>query len=384
MFMSDRTGVAIIGGGVIGCAIAYYLARAGYSDVVVLEQSYLASGSTGRCAAGVRQQWGTEMNCILARESVRRFETLNAELEYPESIEFKQHGYLILAHSEREWVQFAANLRLQQSLGIPARAVDPAQAREIVPILNTAGVVGATFCPTDGHCNPFHVTWAYAQAAKRRGVRVRTGTRVEGILTQNGRVRGVRTNWGDIEAPVLVNAAGAYSGEVGRMAGEELPVYSERHQILVTEPVAPLLGPMVLSFSRHLYCQQTPHGSFVMGLGDASEPRGTDTGHSWQFLQKMAVRVTGLLPALAGLRVVRQWSGSYNITPDRQPILGPAGAVEGMFLAVGFSGHGFMLAPVVGEILAALILGHSPPVEVAGLDAGRFARGELMVEPSVV
>ncbi|HAI21620.1 MAG TPA: FAD-dependent oxidoreductase, partial [Clostridiales bacterium UBA8153] len=182
----------------------------------------------------------------------------------------------------------------------------------------------------------------------------------------------------------VVNAAGAYAGEVGRMAGEELPVYSERHQILATEPVAPLLGPMVLSFARHLYCQQTPHGSFVMGLGDPAEPRGTDTGHSWQFLQRVASRVTELLPPLADLRVVRQWSGSYNISPDRQPILGGSGALEGLFLAVGFSGHGFMLAPVVGEILAALILGHTPPVDVSGLDAGRFARGQLIVEPSVV
>jgi len=382
--MGERAGVVIIGGGVIGCAIAYYLARAGCSDVVVLEQAHLASGSTGRCAAGVRQQWGTEMNCVLARESVRRFETLNEELAYPGNIEFKQHGYLILAHSPREWEQFAANLRLQQSLGIPARAVDPAQLRDIVPILNTSGLLGATFCPTDGHCNPFHVTWAYARAAERHGVRLRTFTRVEGILTRNGRVQGVRTGRGEIAAPVVVNAAGAYAGEVGRMAGEELPVYSERHQILATEPVAPLLGPMVLSFARHLYCQQTPHGSFVMGLGDPAEPRGTDTGHSWQFLQRVASRVTELLPPLADLRVVRQWSGSYNISPDRQPILGGSGALEGLFLAVGFSGHGFMLAPVVGEILAALILGHTPPVDVSGLDAGRFARGQLIVEPSVV
>ncbi|MEW6522050.1 MAG: FAD-binding oxidoreductase [Bacillota bacterium] len=382
--MTERTGVVIIGGGVIGCAIAYYLARSGYSDVMVLEQSYLASGSTGRCGAGVRQQWGTEMNCILSRESVRRFETLNEELAYPGDIEFKQRGYLILAHSEREWEQFAKNLRLQQSLGIPARAVDPHEARELVPMLNTEGLLGATFCPTDGHCNPFYVTQAYARAAARLGVSIRTFTRVEAIVIHGGRVRGVSTPAGDIEAEVVVNAAGAYAGEVGRLAGLELPVYSERHQILVTEPVAPALDPMVLSFSRHLYCQQTPHGSFIMGLGDPAEPRGTDTGHSWQFLQRMAARVTELLPPLAGLRVVRQWSGSYNISPDRQPILGPAGTVGGLFLAVGFSGHGFMLAPVVGETLAALILDQTPPVDVSRLDAGRFARGDLIVEPSVV
>lgn len=382
--MKDRAEVVIIGGGVIGCAIAYYLARAGCRDVVVLEQSYLASGSTGRCGAGVRQQWGTETNCTLARESVRRFETLAEELDWDGDIEFKQRGYLVLAFSEPEWRQFGINLALQNRLGIPSRAVTPAEAQEIVPFLDPTGLVGATFCPTDGHCNPFQVTWAYARAARRLGVSFLTYTRAVAVNTHRGRICSVDTTAGRIATRVVVNAAGAYSGPVAALAGVSLPVYSERHQILVTEPVAPALNPMVISFSRRFYCQQTPHGSFIMGMSDPNEPKGTDTGHSWQFLEHMAATVTAVLPALAQLRVVRQWSGSYNITPDAQPILGPSGEPEGLYLAVGFSGHGFMIAPITGEALAAHITGTRPPVGITNLDLGRFARGQLILEPSVV
>ncbi len=381
--MTERAQIVIIGGGVIGCAIAYNLALSGADDVMILEQSYLASGSTGRCGAGVRQQWGTRMNCILSRESVRRFETLNDTLDYPGDIEFKQRGYLMVAHSQKEWDQFQENLKLQNELGIPSQALSPQEATEIVPILNTEGLLGATFCPTDGHCNPFYVTDAYAQAARRLGVQIRTQCQVTGIDVKQGKIRGVQTEDGYISTPIVINAAGAFSQHVAVMAEVEIPVYSERHQILATEPVAPTLDPMVISLSRHIYCQQVPHGSFLMGLGDPDELKSTDTGHSWQFLHNIARHVTELLPPLGELRMVRQWSGSYNISPDSQPILGKGGP-EGFFLACGFSGHGFMIAPVVGEALAALVLGEEPPVRISQLDLGRFARGDLIREPSVV
>ena len=383
MTVTERAEVVIIGGGVIGCAIAYNLAKSGMKDILLLEKSYLPSGSTGRCGAGVRQQWGTEMNCILSRESVRRFETLNETLDYNGDIEFKQRGYLMVAHSEKEWNQFQKNLKLQNQLQIPSKSLTPEEAAAIVPILNTDGLLGATFCPTDGHCNPFYVTDAYAQAARRLGATIRTHCQVTSIDVAGDKVKGVHTEQGYVSTPLVINAAGAFSQEVAAMADLDIPVYSERHQILVTEPVAPTLDPMVISLSQHIYCQQVPHGSFLMGLGDPNEIKTTDTGHSWQFLSNIAQRVTSILPPLGELRVVRQWSGSYNITPDAQPILGQGGP-EGFLMAVGFSGHGFMLAPVVGEALAALILGEEPPVPVSQLDLGRFERGDLIREPSVV
>jgi len=280
--------------------------------------------------------------------------------------------------------QFQKNLVLQNSLAIPASWVTPQEALLIVPHLNTADLLGATFCPKDGHCNPFAVTRLYAQAARRLGVDIRTHSEAMAVVTENGRVRAVRTNSGDIATPLVVNAAGGYAKAVGRMAGVELPIFPERHEILVTEPVEPLLGPMVMSFYHNLYCQQSPHGSFIMGMGHPGEPEGINHQASWQFLRRMAATVTALLPRLAGLNVIRQWAGVYDMSPDRQPILGASGAVQGFFTAAGFSGHGFMIAPMVGRLMTELITGQPTALPVDMFDAGRFERGELFVEPSVV
>lgn len=382
--MRKSAEVVIIGGGVIGTAIAYNLAKQGCTDVVVLEREYLASGSTGRCGAGVRQQWGTEMNLRMSMASVKMFETMNEDLDYDGDIEFKQGGYLLLAYTEPGWEQFNKNVALQRSFGLDVKLCTPLEAREIVPHLNTEGLVGATFNQTDGHCNPFHVTDAYAKAAKRLGVEICTYTEVTGIRRDNGKVIGVETNKGFIATEKVVNAAGGYSSVIAEMAGLTIPTYPERHQILVTEPVAPLQNPMVMSFHHHIYCQQTPHGSFIMGLGDATEQPGFNTRATWQFLEEMSQKITWLLPPLKGIRVVRQWAGLYNMTPDRTPILGGVPELSGYQMAVGFSGHGFMLAPMTGVLLSQSILGLPTSLPIEKMDLGRFERGELFNEPSVV
>lgn len=374
----------IVGGGVIGCAIAYNLAKRGMHNICIVEKNYLSSGATGRCGAGVRQQWGLEMNIRLARDSMRMFETMNEDLDYAGDIELKQGGYLILAYTPLQWQQFKKNVALQNQLGVASQLVTPAQAKEIVPHLNIEGLLGATFCATDGHANPFNVTEAYAQAARRLGVEILTYTEVVGIESAQGKVHKVKTNQGDIATPLVINAAGGYSDIVAGMVGIELPTFSQRHQILVTEPVDPLQGPMVISFHHGLYCQQTPHGSFIMGLGEAHEPKGHDIGHSWEFMESMARHITQLLPPLSALRVIRQWSGLYNVTPDAQPIFGGTPGVEGFKVALGFSGHGFMIAPMTGVLMAEHILGMKMTMPINMLDIGRFDRGELIKEPNVV
>ena len=382
--MNKTASVVIIGGGISGCAIAYTLAKKGVKDIVVIERDYLSSGATGRCGAGVRMQWGTEMNCKLAKYSIEFFERANEELDYEYDIEFKQGGYLIVASTEKEVNQFKKNIALQNSLGIPSRLLTPKEAKEIVPHMDETKIIAATFNPKDGHLNPFHTTQAYANAAVRLGVEIMKYTTVTGINVENGKVVGVQTDKGYISTPVVVNAAGGYSQLIAKMVGIDLPVYSERHQILVTEPVAPMQGPMFMSFSLNIYCQQTPHGSFIMGRGDANEPRDLRITSSWHFMEEMAKTCTELLPPLKELRVVRQWSGLYNISPDRQPIYGPVKEVEGFYLACGFSGHGFMFGPVTGVVMAAAILGETPTIPVHMLDKDRFERGELLLEPSVV
>ena len=382
--MNKTANVVIIGGGISGCAIAYTLAKKGVKDIVVIEKDYLSSGATGRCGAGVRMQWGTEMNCKLAKYSIEFFETANEELQYEYDIEFKQGGYLIVASTEKEVNQFKKNIALQNSLGIPSRLLTPKEAKEIVPHMDETKIIAATFNPKDGHLNPFHTTQAYANAAMRLGVEIMKYTTVTGIKVENGKVAGVQTDKGYISTPVVVNAAGGHSQLVAKMVDIDLPVFSERHQILVTEPVAPMQGPMFMSFSLNIYCQQTPHGSFIMGRGDANEPRDLRVTSSWHFMEEMAKTCTELLPPLKDLRVVRQWSGLYNISPDRQPIYGPVKEVEGFYLACGYSGHGFMFGPVTGVVIAEAILGETPTIPIHMLDKDRFERGELLLEPSVV
>lgn len=384
MKMKKSAEIVIIGGGMIGTAIAYNLAKKGVKDIVLLEKGFLASGSTGRCGAGIRSQWGTEMNCILARESINFFENINEELGYDKDCEFKQGGYLLLATTEKEVNQFKKNIELQNSLGIPSKLITTEEAKEIVPYLNTDGIIAGAFCQKDGHANPFHVVQAFANAAKRLGVEINTFTEVTGIKVENGRITGVKTNKGDISTGKVVNAAGAYAQVIAQMCGIKLPNYAERHQILVTEPVNPILGPMVMSFSLNIYLQQTPHGSLLGGYGDANEPRGFNTASNWGFTEVMAKKITGLLPLLKELRVVRQWAGLYEITPDRQPIMGGHPDVEGYYMATGYSGHGFMLGPVSGRLMAQYILGEKTFIDISRLDAGRFERGELVWEPSVV
>jgi len=374
--------VVIIGGGIIGSSIAYYLAKEGCDDVVILEREYASWGATGRCGAGIRQQWGTEMNCRLAKGSVDLFKDLSAELDY--DIEFAQGGYLVLATSQTQLEQYRRNVVLQNSLGIPSKIVTPQEAREIVPILRTDGLPGAAYCPTDGHANPFKTNLAYLRAAQRLGVSFYKFTEAKGIEMKGGRVRGVLTSQGRIETARVVNAAGGYSAQIGKMAGLEIPTYSERHQIMVTEPLDHLFDPMVISFTSGLYCQQVPPGSILMGMGDPDEPHSHNITSSWQFLRKMAREALKILPILRDIRVVRQWAGLYNKTPDAQPILGQAERLEGFYMAVGFSGHGFMIAPMVSLILARLIMGRKPPISVERLSLERFERGELVIEPSVV
>lgn len=382
--MNKTADIVIIGGGISGCAIAYNLAIKGVKNIVVLEKKYLASGATGRCGAGIRMQWGTKRNCELSKMSVEFFENANEILEYKRDIEFKQGGYLIVAGTEKEDAQFRENVKLQNSLGIPSVYLTPSEAKEIVPYMDESKIIGATFCPKDGHLNPFYTTEAYANAARRLGVEIINFTEVIGIKVEKGRIQGVETNRGYISTPIVVNAAGGHAGIIGDMVGIDIPIYAERHQVLITEPVEPLQGPMFMGFSLNIYAQQTPHGSFIIGRGDPTEPRDMRITSSWQFMEKVARTTIELLPLLGELAVVRQWAGLYTMTEDAQPIYGAVEEVEGFYLAVGFSGHGFMLGPATGLLMAETILGEEPTIDISELNMKRFESGDLIFEPSVV
>ena len=244
--------------------------------------------------------------------------------------------------------------------------------------------MAATFCHRDGHLNPFHTTEAYALAAERLGVQIFKHTEVVGIEVKKGKIEAVETDQGRIATPIVVNAAGGWSKGIGAMAGVDIPIFVQRHQILVTEPLEPVLKPMVMGFSYNIYIQQVPHGSIIMGRSDDSEPRDLRITPGWRFMEEMTKTCGKLLPYLRSARILRQWAGHYCNTEDAQPIYGPVPGLEGFFLALGFSGHGFMLAPATGQLITEMILDRPLTIDVSDLDIGRFERGQLFFEYSVV
>ncbi len=380
----NRADIIIIGGGISGVATAYELAKKGAKNILLLEKRFLASGSTGRCGAGVRMQWGTKMNCLLSKYAIERYENLQEELDYKGSIDFTQRGYLICAATQKEMNQFQKNVALQNSLGIPSRLVSPLEAKEIIPYLNTDCVLGGSFCPKDGFLNPFHTVMAYAQAAARQGVTIQKYTKVEKILIEGGKVKGVVCDGQEILCGKILLATNAYTKELTDPLNIPLPFYSQRHQILVTEKVAPLQGPMFMGFVHNIYCQQSPEGSFIMGRGDDEEPTDGRVTSGWRFLNEMAKSVVKLLPLLKELNVVRQWAGLYCMSPDKQPIYDEIKGAKGLYIAAGFSGHGFMFGPVTGVVMSEMMLGLTPTVDASLLKLDRFEKGKLIIEPSVV
>lgn len=380
-----KANIVIIGGGISGVSIAYNLANKGMKGIKVFDDNYMTGGATGRCGAGVRQQWGTKGNCIMAKMSIDFFEKAQQELQYHRDVEFKQEGYLIVAANMEEDAKFTKNVELQNSVGIPSRKLTVEEALEIVPHLNKDAIVSATYCPTDGHLNPFLMTDAYYHAAKRLGVEFFYKEKVIDIVVENKKITKVITEHYEVETSKVVNAAGGYSYEVGQMAGVDIPVYSENHEILVTEPIEKIQGPMVISFANNIYCQQVPHGSFIMGRSGKDVPHNHDIHSTHEFLDEMAKTAVHLLPPLGELRVIRQWGGSYNCSPDRQPILGDTDQLEGFYLAVGFSGHGFMFAPMTGLLLSEVILKQSPSIDLTDLHINRFKNNKKIdYEHSVV
>ncbi|MEW5921365.1 MAG: FAD-binding oxidoreductase [Bacillota bacterium] len=385
--MNELVDAVIIGGGIHGCAIACSLAQKSRQKILLLEKKYLAAGATGRCAAGIRQQFGTEINIRLATASIKKFEQLQDELDYHRNVGLLQHGYLMLAYSQSELKQYQENALLQKQIDANNQTsllgVD--EISEMVPQLNLKGVVGASYNPKDGHVDPFLATDAYATAARRRGVEIRTDTEVTDILLQGERVCGVVTHKGEIiHTPVVVNAAGAFGSILGKKVGIDLPLYPERHQLLVSEPLEMFLGPTIISFFHGACFKQTPQGSLILGVGDPQhEIKALNERSSWQFLGDVARKLTYHMPLLENISVIRQWAGLYDMTPDAQGIVGETG-IEGFYLDLGWSGHGFQLAPAIGQIMAEIICGEKPFIDVRVLSLERFARGELIPEPYCV
>ncbi|MDR7435527.1 MAG: FAD-binding oxidoreductase [Armatimonadota bacterium] len=367
--------VVIVGAGSTGLSIAYHLASLGVRDVVVVDRLGIASGSTGRSAGGIRQQFASEVNVRLSLYSVQAYERFKEEVG--QDIDFRQYGYLFLATTPEEVEAFSTNVALQQSLGVPVRLIAKEEAKEIVPQLHVGDVLAATFCPTDGYADPYSVAMGYAAAARRMGVSIVEGVEVTGIKVTRGRVTSVVTGKGEISTHTVINAAGPWAGVIGRMAGVDLPIQPFRRQVFVTGPFdkLPERLPMVIEFRTHFYFRREGPG-ILFGMTDPDEPPGFHTHVDWAFLEKVLARAVHRVPVFAEASVHRGWAGLYDTTPDDNPILGKIPEVEGFIVAAGFSGHGFMHAPAVGRCIAEIVVfGEAKTVDISSLSYGRFVQG---------
>ncbi len=360
----NRADVVIIGAGVIGTSIAFHLAKKGCQDVVVFEKNYIGSGSTEKCAGGIRQQFSLEANIRLSMESVQFF--TNFESETGQTIDFHQHGYLILAETGDELETLCMNVELQRKLGLEVDILSPKEIIGLIPQLEISDIVGATFCRTDGYADPYSVVTGFASAARRGGVRIYESTEVIGIDVKESSVEGVVTTAGKFVAPVVVNAAGPYAGAIGRMVGLDIPVCPVRRHIFITEPVNYRTG-----FARHTNWSRLPmvvdfHDGFwfrregpclLIGKRNPHESEGFFTTVDWDFFARdIAPEVCHRVPGLGGIGIMRAQAGLHSDTTDDIAILGRIPGIDGLYLACGFSGHGFMHSPAVGRLMAELIL----------------------------
>jgi len=386
--MTETADAVVVGGGAMGASIAYHLAAAGAGRVVLLErEAALGTGSTGRCAGGFRIQFSSEINVRLSLASVRMIVGFEAEHGLPLDVDVD--GYLFLVRDDAAWAGFRAAAAMQRSLGARVEELDAAAAAALIPGLNVEGVVGATFGPDDGIADPSGLTNGYASLARRHGTAIRLGTEVTAIRTSvdGSRVTGVSTRDGDIDAPVVVNAAGVWARSLATTCGLDLPLEPQPRHVVTTSgfPGRPDRRTLVIDTSTMFYFHREGAG-LLMGmprLADAVATFETVVDDRWiaEELLPEAIRV---LPAIEDAGLARSWVGLYEMTPDHHAILGPVEGLEGLYLANGFSGHGFQHASIVGVVIAELVTGAPPTVDVSALRLERFASGELIGESHVV
>jgi len=378
-----RAETVVIGGGVIGLSIAYNLAKRGRGDIVILEKGYLAAGASGRNGGGIRQQWSTELNIRLMQESVSLVKRFTQELGI--NVWMRQGGYLFLARSDRERGFLEESAKLQNRCGVPTRLLSPAEANEIVPELDVRGFVAAAYNPSDGVLFPWPFLWGYADGASKKGARLLCFTTVSGI--ERDGAEGdftVHTSRGAIRAHRVINAAGAWSPEIARMVGVELPDRPVRHEIMSTEPLKPFLRPMVSVLSTGLYFSQSMRGEIVGGVTVRGDRPTLAMGSRLKFLTTMARALCELMPQAGDLKVLRQWAGPYDVTTDGNPILGEPPGVPRFYLCCGFMGHGFMMAPVIGHYYGEWLAGGQAHEIFSKWTLARFASGELAKETFII
>lgn len=382
----QRAEIVIVGAGIVGASIAYHLAVRGATDVVILEAAESEiTGSSARSLAGVRHQFSDAVNVHLSLYSGARIRNFTEEIGGDAG--FHQVGYLLL-HSKREqWERALRDVALQQSIGARVEVLPAERVTEFVPETRTADLLGATFGPDDGYCDPHGIASGYLARAREMGVTLRRATPATGLRVEGGGVMAVDTPEGAIACDVVVNAAGCWAGEVGALAGLEIPVKPYRRCVYMTEPFAGIAGdiPLTIDVASGFYMRKE-HDSVVFGLSNLAEAPGFKLDVDWDWLEPTTVAGCYRFPVLERARLVdrRCWAGLYEITPDHMPILGRHPRLPNYVDASGFSGHGVMHSPATGLLIAEEILdGRATTIDIDGLRVTRFEAGRPRDERNI-
>ncbi len=371
--MTKNADVAIIGGGIIGASIAYHLAARGVKKIVVFErEEALGTGSTAKCAGGVRLQFSTTANVEMSRLSIAAFDRFEDEMG--EAIDFERNGYLFVLTEERDFEMFRDNAEKQRELGVPVEVLTPEEARDIVPVLTIDDLVGATFCGADGIANPHAIVQGYAKNARKLGVEIVRSSEVTSMEVDGGRVRALRTEDDRWEMDWVVNAAGPWARGVGAMAGVDVPVDPVKRQYFITKPLGwvPDGFPLLIDWGSGVYMHKES-GGMLIGESDPNEPPSFNQQVDWEFLAEVTAHAIARVPRVEEAEIQSTVAGLYEVSPDHNAILGTVPELENFVCANGFSGHGMQHAPAVGLVTSELIVdGAASSIDIAPYAIERF------------
>jgi sarcosine oxidase subunit beta len=375
----SATDIVVIGGGITGVSTAYFLAKHGQRDVILLERDLLAQASTGLCVGGIRQQFSHPANILLSQEMIgllRHFEK-----DFFTKIDFNQAGYLFLTQEQATWDAFQTCVEIQRQYGVPVEILSPEEVKHRWPYLEVENLKGGVFGPEDGYVDPYDVTMAIANKTRQLGISILERTEVTDIRLENGRIRGVGTSQGFISAQIIVNAAGAWGGKIAKMAGVDLPVLPFRRQVFITKAFdsIPQPIPMIIDQDIQFYIRGYAPG-ILMGMTDLEEPSSFHTHVDRNFLEQVTAAALERVPILGQAEILRGWGGLYAMTPDENPVIGEIPEIKGFFCATGFSGHGFQHGPGVGRILSELILDGKTEFDLSPFGYDRFKKCKKTTE----
>ncbi|HXN21709.1 MAG TPA: FAD-dependent oxidoreductase [Candidatus Dormibacteraeota bacterium] len=380
--LQPKYDIVIIGAGIHGLAIAYYLCKRGVRSIALIEKSYLGAGNSGRNTAILRSNYRTPEGIPFYDESIRMWEGLSGELDY--NLLFSQQGHITLAHTDASLVGLRIRAEANRVLGVDSRMVDPGEIKKMVPSLYIGPstrypIMGGLYHPPGGNIRHDAVVWGYARGADRLGAEIHTRTEVTGIERTNGRITGVCTTRGNIKTGIVVNATSGWCTTIARLAGVSLPVTSHPLQACVTEPLKPFLDKVIVSANLHVYVNQSDRGELV--LGSEIDPYTSYSQRSTlPTLEMIAGHTLELFPSLKHVSIMRQWTGVCDMTPDYSPIMGESPELKGFILDVGWGTYGFKAGPVAGARIAELIDTGRTPELIRPFLPDRFATNRLVGE----